>query len=75
VAECSAFTDLNDFERKFVKDQHDRIAQYGDKVKLPTEKQMAVLKGIVDKRQGKPQKSPVSGPPAGHPAFHDEIPY
>lgn len=81
VAEAHAISDLNDFERKFVKDQHDRIAQYGNAVKLPTDKQMAVLKGILDKRKkpvnyGQEPQAIMSGPPKGHPAaLEDEIRY
>jgi hypothetical protein len=82
VAEAVAFTDLNAFERKFVDEQHERIRQYGNAVRLPTDKQMTVLKSILDKRKGKPVdyaragQEILSGPPRGHPAaIDDEIPF
>jgi len=82
VAEASALPDLNDFERKFVGEQHERIRQYGDAVRLPTDKQMAVLRNVLDKRKGKPvdyaraSQEILSGPPRGHPAaIDDEIPF
>jgi hypothetical protein len=82
VAQAHAMTGLNDFERKFVNEQHDRIKQYGDKVRLPTEKQMEILKRIVAKSEShvdyaKESKTIMEGPPPGHPAsvIDDEIRY
>ncbi len=81
VAQAHAMQGLNDFERKFVTDQHERIAKYGNNTKLPSDKQMAVLKGIVDKKD-KPgvTREAVNAimdnaPPKGHPALDDGIPY
>lgn len=51
VAQATQATGLNDFEQKFVTDMQQRISQYGDNARLPTEKQMQVLQKCADKAQ------------------------
>lgn len=47
VAQAQAKPGLREGERKFVTEQHARIAEYGDRVRPPTEKQMQWLRDIV----------------------------
>lgn len=77
VAEAYARTDLPANARKFVVEQHDRVKQYGDKVRMPTEKQLEWLKNIVSGGK-RPAPAPVSTAAAqaiindAPPSWHDE---
>lgn len=40
---------LGEFEQKFINDWFDKLSQYGDKIKAPSDKQMEILKKIAAK--------------------------
>lgn len=76
VAQAHAMPSLKENERKFVNEQHDRIKQYGDRVRPPTERQLSWLKQIVGEKPvakdidyASETSAILDGPPLGHPAY------
>lgn len=48
---------LSDFETKFLNDYHNKIAQYGDKLNKPSDKQLDILRRIAEKAKKQPLNS------------------
>jgi hypothetical protein len=49
VAQCHSIQGLSDFERKFVNEQHDRIAKYGTDIRV-SDKQLTLLRRIASEK-------------------------